>query len=615
MPRSPIIVSSVFALLVSCASWDPPGMRAAGKTDLPGADTVIRVNQVGYLAHLPKRATVRTAARSPLAWDLVDSSGKVIASGSTKPFGRDAASGDDVQIVDFSTYGAPGKRLHLRIGKVESDPFDVGPDVYEKLKRDALAYFYQTRSGIAIEMPHAGAPDLVRPAGHLSDKSVPCAPDIGCTYSLDVQGGWYDAGDQGKYVVNGGIAVWTLLNLYERTARLGKSLGDFSDGKLDIPENHNGVSDLLDEARWEIEFMLRMQVPAGNPRAGMVHHKMHDKKWTPLGTAPHEDTVQRYLYAPSTAATLNLAATAAQAARIFREIDPSFAQRCLTAATTAFSAAMSNPVALAPATPVEGGGPYDDRNVEDETYWASAELFVTTGDPAYKKQIERSPHYLALPPILPDTQSAAESAMTWQSTGALGTITLAVVPSKLTEADVARARAAIRRAADTVARVVDGQGYDIAIHHGKGYPWGSNSSVLNNLLLLCLAHDFTGDRRYLDHAARGMDYLLGRNPIGQSYVTGYGARPLKNPHHRFWAHQANPARPSPPPGIVSGGPNSGLQDPYAQSIGLKGCAPARCFTDNIQSYSTNEIAINWNAPLAWVAAFLDEKGNREQGAP
>ena len=133
--------------------------------------------------------------------------------------------------------------------------------------------------------------------------------------------------------------------------------------------------------------------------------------------------------------------------------------------------------------------------------------------------------------------------------------------------------------------------------------------MLNNLIILGIAHDLTGDRRYLESAARGMDYLLGRNPLGQSYVTGYGERPINNPHHRFWAHQANPSRPSAPPGVISGGPNSGLQDPYAQSH-LKGCAPAKCFADHIESYSTNEVAINWNAPLAWVAAFLDEKGSR-----
>ena len=97
----------------------------------------------------------------------------------------------------------------------------------------------------------------------------------------------------------------------------------------------------------------------------------------------------------------------------------------------------------------------------------------------------------------------------------------------------------------------------------------------------------------------------GRSRHRASYVSGYGHRPIKNPHHRFWARQLDDRFPSVPAGVVSGGPNSAVQDPYAKSIGLAGCAPQKCFVDHIESWSTNEITINWNAPLAWVTAFLD----------
>ena len=132
-------------------------------------------------------------------------------------------------------------------------------------------------------------------------------------------------------------------------------------------------------------------------------------------------------------------------------------------------------------------------------------------------------------------------------------------------------------------------------------------------LTLALANDFTHDVKYLNGVAEGMDYLLGRNPLDQSYVSGYGERPLENPHHRFWAYQANNKLPKVPPGVVSGGPNSGLEDPYVQAAGLQGCAPQKCFIDNIEAWSVNEMAINWNAPLAWVAAFLDEKAGTGAG--
>jgi endoglucanase len=204
--------------------------------------------------------------------------------------------------------------------------------------------------------------------------------------------------------------------------------------------------------------------------------------------------------------------------------------------------------------------------------------------------------------------------MSWGQTEALGTITLAVVPNALGAEEIAAARKSIQAAADAYVDLIKTQGYRVPFKPGsKGFPWGSNSFVLNNMIAIALASDFTKEAKYVEAVGDGMDYLLGRNPMDQSYVTGYGERPLEHPHHRFWAHQANASFPSAPPGAISGGPNSGLQDPYVQAAGLAGCAPAKCFADNIEAWSANEIAINWNAPLAWIAAFLDEKGSVPAG--
>ncbi len=584
------------------------------KSKTPSAEEApipnVLVNQTGYLVDLPKLAVVKTPSKSPLKWELHKKGGAVVASGETKAGGKDAASGDDVQVADFSSWKTPGKDYTLWVGGEGSHPFDIGKDVYKKLKYDALAYFYQTRSGIEIKMPYAGGKQWTHPAGHIGvapnqgDKSVPCLKDSGCDYKLDVTGGWYDAGDQGKYVVNGGIAAWTLMNQYERAVERGTD-GEFKDGKLKIPEHKNKIPDLLDEARWELEFMLKMQVPDGQPKAGMVHHKVHDIDWTALGTRPEKDAQPRFLWPPSTAATLNLAATAAQCARVFEKLDKAFSARCLTAAEKAWAAAVANPAVYA-GTSAVGGGPYDDTNVSDEFYWAAAELFITTKRDVYKAFLEKSPHYKKIPVM--QGSDGLPSAFDWGNVGALGTISLALVPNLLPPKEIDDFRVAVETAADTFQALVAEQGYRLPFKpSAKGYPWGSNSFVLNNAIVLALANDFSGEAKYLAAVAEGMNYVLGRNPLDKSYVTGYGERPLMNPHHRFWAHQANAAFPSPPPGILSGGPNSGLQDPYVQAAGLAGCAPEKCYADNIEAWSANEEAINWNAPLAWVAAFLDEK--------
>ncbi len=572
--------------------------------------TTVRVNQVGYLPGAIKHATIVSPSATPLTWALRDAAGTVAATGTTSVFGDDATSGDHVHIADFSAYQQTGAGFTLVVGTDESHPFTISADIYRQLKYDALAYFYHNRSGIPIEMPYAGGVEWTRPAGHAGlapnkgDTSVPCAPDIGCTYSLDVSGGWYDAGDHGKYVVNAGISVWTLMNQYERATYYG-STAPFADGTMNIPENRNGIPDLLDEIRWEMDFLFRMQVPEGQPLSGMVHHKIHDAAWTGLPLRPDQDPQQRQLRPPSTAATLNLAATAAQCARIWKTFDQSFSERCLQAAERAWRAALAHPEVYAPHSDNVGGGPYGDTNLGDEFYWAAAELYVTTHASEYREFIRQSPYYLSMPTTFGEHSAPA---MTWAVTQALGTITLATVHDAAHEQESSAARQSIVDAANVFVGILEQQGYRVPFAPGpdRKYSWGSNSFVLNNMLIVALAYDFTKDALYLHGVVDGMDYLLGRNALDKSYVSGYGADPLQNPHHRFWARQLDPAFPPVPPGVVSGGPNSSLQDPYVQSLGIAGSPPQKCYVDHIESWSTNEITINWNAPLAWVTAFLDE---------
>ena len=579
------------------------------------ANAKILVNQVGYFPALAKVAILRSDSEQALDWKLLTDDGREVAFGKSQPAGFDAASGDKVHVIDFTPFRASGKGYVLAVGADRSAPFEIGTGIYNKLKYDALAYFYHNRSGIEIAMPFAGDARWARPAGHLSDKEVPCLPGSGCDYSLDVSGGWYDAGDHGKYVVNGAISTWGLLNLYERATHLGKPAA-LADGTMNIPEKDNKVPDLLDEARWELEFLLKMQVPDGQPLAGMVHHKIHDEKWTALGMAPHEDPMRRFLHPPSTTATLDLAAVAAQAGRIWKTIDPKFSARCVAAAEKAWSAANKNPEILAKPGGA-GGGPYDDDRVVDERYWAATELYITTKRSAFKQSMASSPSFLKLRTRLGDGEDEGiPSSMTWQEVAALGTISLSVVPGALSAADRKLARRAVVEAADTYLTVLKARGYRVPIDWGKSNksPWGSNSFLLNNLIVLGLAGDFTDAKKYVNAVVAGMDYILGKNSLAQSYVTGYGSRPLLHPHHRFWAQQTNRKYPPPPPGALSGGPNSGLQDPYVKAANLSDCAPDRCFADNIESWSTNEVAINWNAPLAWALFYLDEKGQPPEKA-
>jgi endoglucanase len=566
----------------------------------------VRVNQVGFFANGPKRATWLTAVTSPTPFELVDGAGQVLFRGRTQPMPRDPSSGDAVQALDFSAYRGTGRRLALRVaapgGPATSDPFDVAErGVMAPLARAALRYFYQNRSGVALAQPFTEGAEWAREAGHPTDAEVPCAADAGCDYTLDVSGGWYDAGDYGKYVVNAGLSVWLMLNMWEMShaGANAVALPGLGDGALDIPESGNHVSDLLDEARWEIEWMLKMQVPEGKPHAGMAHNKIHDEAWTSLAVMPVlTAAVKRSLRPVSTAATLNLAAAAAQAARVFASIDADFARRCRRAAERAWRAAEAEPARLVPASDRNGGGSYDDDDVSDERYWAAAELYVTTGENRYRAALEASPFHSRL---TRKTLGAA-STISWRETDALGMISLllgAKVPADLKESR----RRLLVDAAEAYVRDEAAAGFGQPFS-GTMYPWGSNAVIVDNGIVLAYAHWLTGERRYLDGAAAALDYVLGRNALGKSYVSGFGARPLEQPHHRFWSHALDPKFPGPPPGALAGGPNTALQDPYARAA-LTGCVGQRCYVDNIEAPSLNEVAINWNAALAWLATYVE----------
>ncbi|MBI5957612.1 MAG: glycoside hydrolase family 9 protein [Chloroflexi bacterium] len=606
-------------------SWQDPSVFGAGlfyeigRDDVPlptAPDTapepapivlaalLLAANQTGYFMTGPKYAVhVAAAEGEQTNWSLVNvDSGQSVLEGTTTPAVWDESSGDYVQQIDFSMWVGLGT-YKLVIGTDESAPFVIGNDIYQTLAVDALRYFYLNRSG--IELTEANAGQWARPAGHLSDAEVTCYKGVdaagtewpGCDYVLDGSGGWYDAGDYGKYVVNGGISLWTLLNLYERFPAA------FPDGSLNIPESGNGVPDILDEARWEMEWILKMQLPASDPLAGMVFHKLHDQQWAGLPLMPptdydndneHLTSSGRYVFQPTTAATLNLAATAAQCARIWKEIDANFSARCLSAAETAWQAALQNPAILAGNTPGSGGGNYENNTVADEFLWAAAELYITTGNTAYADEVKNRAE--TAPLFGPQTGDAA--SMYWGDTAALGMISLAMLNNDETY------RAQLISTADAYLAILAEEGYTLPMGI-KGYVWGSNSGVLNNAIILAMAYDFTGDEVYLNGVIAALDYLLGRNALSTSFVSGYGEVAPQHVHHRFWGNQGQ--FPPPPPGALAGGPNAEPSDPDALNNANLNSGPAKRYVDLIGSYSTNEVAINWNAPLAWVVTYLDQQ--------
>jgi len=590
----------------------------------------VLVNQEGYLPALnklgtyvvPKTATDKT---TPRTW-VLKQAGARVANGNTVSGGAtaDAASGEFIHKIDFSLATATGTGFTLEVTEGSgttavvnvSRTFKINNTIYSALKYDALTYFYHNRSGTPIDATVVGAA-FARGAGHLYDNSL--STKDGTRSNVDVSGGWYDAGDHGKYVVNGGISVWTMLNQYERAKYLGGNSSDFADGTMKLPasEKADGTPDILNEARWEIEWILKMQIPTGLTYAGMVYHKMHDDKWTDLTLNPANATAAlnpRRIWAPSTAATLNFAAVGAQCYRTFKAIDAPFAKKCLDKAVLAYNAAKANTFLAAPITdPVnDGGGEYPDTNIQDESYWAATELYLAANDPAettynastYSADMAASALHLQLP-------AAGKASMSWATTSGLGTMSLATAGTAFgaNSTWVTSARNAIAAQATTYATATESSfGTPFSSSTSLPVSWGSNSDVLNNIIVMGLARDFscpsgTPNTQLTNAIQNSMNYIMGRNPMDFSYITGVGSNPVSKPHHRFWNLISNA-----PAGVVVGGPNAGKEDPEAQA-NLVGCISLKCYIDNVKAYSTNEVTVNWNSPLAWSAAYLDEIGS------
>ncbi|MGD9200024.1 MAG: glycoside hydrolase family 9 protein, partial [Chitinispirillia bacterium] len=481
----------------------------------------IRINQTGYYPLAKKRAVFVCKDTSSLDWIILQKEEKVMG-GKTSFKGLDTASGDIVHLIDFSSFQNRGDDYVIQIGDETSFPFNIGNLIYDSLKIQSLAYFYLNRSGIPIEARYTERNNLARPAGHISDEKVSVFSGTDAQgkkwpqrdYYLNVRGGWYDAGDYGKYVVNGGISVWTLLNLYERNPAL------FKDGSLKIPENRNKIPDILDEVRWEMEFLINMQVPEGKPQEGMVHHKVHELKWDGIPVLPKVKAKNRYAYPPTTAATLNLAAAGAQSARIWKKYDAKFSQKCLKTAERAWKAALKNPDTMIGNVPGSGGGNYDDFYLNDEFFWAACELFITTGQKEYKKYLKKS-RYFSLSHILKDD---VFTPMTWAQTAMLGRISLITATDKLSNRDMNIQRNIILSCADSYIDEMNNEGYLVPI--GSSYQWGSNSFVLNKAIIMAYAFELTGKRIYLNGVTESVDYIMGRNALCKSFVSGYGENPF-----------------------------------------------------------------------------------------
>ncbi|WP_086934247.1 glycoside hydrolase family 9 protein [Agarilytica rhodophyticola] len=561
----------------------------------------VRVNQIGYLPLANKVATVITSASQSVSWELRQGS-TVVLSGNTSVYGLDRASQDNVHKVDFSSYSVPGSyRLWVQ-GEGESVAFDISDSLYPDLPAEAMEYFYLHRMGEPILEQHVSEPAWARAALHPGDDALPCYQDWCAGEVFDVKDSWADAGDFGIYAVNHAISAWTLLNLYEADK------SRFADNSLNIPESGNGIPDILDEVVFGSTFMPGMLPKNTNLLAS---HKAHNTTWSgfPLTEAsiPSENTTPRHVRPPSTNATYAVARTSAHIARLIQPYNAAKANELWRAAKDAFDRASNLPLTLWTIVGEQGGGPYADRSYLDDRYAAAVEMYLTAralsdnAEASYKSTVTSSEHFGEI------------ADFGWIQVDGSATLSLiAAEDSGLSAAQVNMLRSNIITAADNFLDILNNNGYPTP-YDPVSYDWGSNSTVLNRMIVMAYAHQISGDNKYLNGLLQSMDYLMGNNSMKLSYITGYGEFNESDTHDRLaWGYYINNGI-SYPKGWVSGGPMTNSNSCVGESSTPLNVATAKGYAapDTAPSaWCSKENTINWNAPLVWVATYIQENSSK-----
>ena len=386
---------------------------------------------------------------------------------------------------------------------------------------------------------------------------------------------WYDAGDYNKYIVNSSITNYTLLLFYQMFPEYCSSLD------LNIPESGNDIPDLVDELLWNLKWYLTMQDPAD----GGVYHKLTNLQFCGF-VMPHEATDKRYVVMKSTAATLDFAAVTAMAYRVFAN-DPSselraLATTCLETSDKAMKWAEAHPEIIYKQPADVGTGAYGDDHLADELFWAKAERALAKGT-------------LPANGFLDGVSAVTPS---WNQSATLGLISLALSSDEAFASLRESAGSMLVSYADELLNKAGQCPYRISLDH---FAWGSTSDVANHAMMKLIAMRLTGSDRYLPSIQADLNWLLGTNPTGYCFVTGFGTLSPMNIHHR---PSGADGVPEPVPGFLVGGPNTVVMNDCQPPVS-RSTFPAKSYTDVECSYSTNEIAINWNAPLVFLLGAAD----------
>lgn len=518
----------------------------------------IFVNQCGYQPEMKKKVTF--LAEEPVKFSVLKSDGTCVFEGRAEEKIVNESACETNFIGDFSELKTEGRYYIIADGLGESDTFVVGEEVYSDVFQKAMHFFYLQRCGCELSEEAAGV--YAHKACH-TEKAVVYGSDE----KRDVCGGWHDAGDYGRYVGPGAMAVAQLLLAYEANEKLTEQYCNPA-----YEKNIGKMPAYLAEIKYELDWMMKMQ-----REDGALYHKVTCYNFCGF-IMPEEEKEELVISPVSVTATADFAAVTAMAVRFYKKYDEAYASKLEQVSKKAYAALKEMELPGGFKNPAEiTTGEYGDACDKDERYWAAAELYKAFGEEVYRKDFETL------------AQEKIYHGYGWVEMGSYGNRAYLSTEYQVDGELKNRIRKAMIDLADERCKIVNEDGYGTALLKSE-YTWGSNLDTANNGLHLCDAYLLTGDEKYRNAAREQIHYLLGRNPMGLCYLTGCGTDAIKHPHHRPSGFLGKAM-----PGMLSGGPCDWLADETVKQIFTKETPPAKSLADMTGSYSTNEVTIYWNS--------------------
>ncbi len=533
----------------------------------------IKVNQVGYLQAGEKYALIsgyynELNAQEGTSFEVKRASDNTAVYSGTLTLVKtyDPLSGEKVLKADFTALREAGEYYVSVNGVAQpSVSFEIGNGVYGGLLKDVQKFFYYQRANVDLDQAHAG--EYAREGKHKQDQALPLQSNPSVT--KDVYGGWWDAGDTGKYVTAGATAVSDLLWAYEAYPNV------FEDGQLNIPESGNGIPDLLDEIKFETDFFLKMQDPASGGFYAYVNREPVPERFIMDGTGTSSliPTVQ----------TANTVGALAHASMVFRS-QPAlegYADQLLTAAKEGWTYLEQHPEYIA-----QPDGPYNDDKDQNDRFYAAAALYRATDESRYDDYVKA--HYTEFETVF----NATDFSHGINGMEMIGYYHYLSSP---------QADAQIREWFASRYAIWREKALDIALNQAvwrnstnNGFYWGANSNVASMPMSLAIGSRILGtfDEANLQAAAGNLNYLLGINPLQLSYITGYGENRIRITHHEIFMRDFIVEMPN---GYMVGGPNN-----------WKAKFPAKAYNSSTIDWETNEQALNYNSPLIFLTAMLED---------